>query len=519
MFACSGRLGGGSGGNSFEPIDVPLPATLSPTPLRRLTRTEYLRSVSRILSVEPSTIETYVNKLTPDSRQNTFENDSRDQSMDVNRLEAYLGVAESLGKFVSQDPKYLSQFSDCDIAQEACFRPFIGRVGRRLFRRPLREDEVNSLWAIKSKGETPNEGTAHVFQAMLSAPTFIYRIETGRDQRPNQSSPLTDYEVASRLAFFIWAEGPDDALLDAAERGELSTVEGVTAQVQRMLSDARAQQGMQLFTDQWFDLDSIFRLTRSSSEFPEFSPALVQSMYQEARSMLDEHVWQDKAFLDVYATQTHYVDSALASIYGVNAATGTALAPYKFSNDPNRGGFFTTAAFATVTSLHDYTSLIHRGVFLLDRVLCSRPPEPETVPPLEPNADPTLRLSNGACSGCHSLIDPLGNGFERYDSIGRIRTQYPGNVRPLPVSGNLNGPGGPKFEGGVGFGNLMRDDAKAQACFVSQLGHWALGRRLSAAEDAVFRDLESSLNTHQGRIQKLIAAIATHGAFRHCVKD
>jgi hypothetical protein len=333
---------------------------------------------------------------------------------------------------------------------------------------------------------------------------------------------LTGHELATRLSFFLLGTTPSDALLDAADAGKLDTAEGVAQMTATLIAAPELHTAMHNFTSQWFRTDKLGTLQRSSQIYPVYKPELVTAMSEELSRLLDDFMWKDgTSFMDVYTARYTYASADLAKLYGVSAPSGNGFARLDWGASTDRGGLLTTAAFLMGSTRNDETSPIQRGHYIRDVVLCDPlpPPPPGIVPPAimpgESEADAQQRHSaDPVCSSCHKRLDPVGNGLERYDAIGGLRSTYP-TGKPVRTTGHIEGIETPDYAGGVELGQVVRDAAKSRECVVDHTFRWALGRLEQDEDFCSLVGLTDEFQSSGFSYAKLVQAFVASDAFRY----
>lgn len=498
----------GCDGSSFDP---------GPVDLRRLTHAEYANTVRDLLGVDPAAL---VATFPEDVTTGSFDNDAANQTISVLLGERYLDTAQAVASQVVADPDREAVLG-CDPAQgPECLRTIATTLGRRAWRRPLEQDEVEALLALSADQATPQEQASIMIEALLQSPKFLFRVELGEPTDDPSLRRLTGYEVGTRLSYFLWGTTPDDALLDAAELGELDSVEGLEAHARRMLADDRARAAMHDFAEQWFQVRELSDQYRDPEQFPDWGEALADSMRQELALLLDDFMGEDQSFLGIYTADHGYVDARLAELYGVSGG-GEALTAVSWDDDDERGGLLTTAAFATASSRAGDTSPVTRAVYVREVVLCDPPPAPPPdVPLVEPEEGESTQdaferhTADPNCAGCHLALDPIGHGLERYDSIGQLRQTYP-DGSPVRLEGEVRIDGQVHaFSGGVELGVAVAESEAAAQCVVSHAYRFALGREEAPADACSLDRLDEGFAAAGQTIPELLVEIATSDAFR-----
>ena len=496
----------GCDGQAFDP---------GPTPLRRLTHAEYAAAVRDVLGVDVSEV---ARSFPADVTTGSFDNDAANQTISVLLGEAYLGAAQQIAAEVVSTPERRDALVGCDLGGDDCMPSFVAALGRRLWRRPLTDAEIDAFVELASAhAETVDEKASIVVEALLMSPKFLFRVERGTaDPETPGLLRLDGFEVATRLSFFLWGSTPDDALLDAAEAGELDSSDGVAAHAQRMLEDDRARAAMTAFSEQWFRVAGMETQYRDPDAFPEWNAALAASMREELRLLLDDFMWGDVDFLGLLTADHGYVDDNLAAIYGVPAGN------VDWSNDPDRGGFFTSAAFATASSRAGDTSPVTRAVYVREVVFCDPPPPPPPdVPLIEPEEGESTQdaferhTADPACAGCHVTLDPIGHGLERYDSIGRLRAEYDDGTQvrregSVVIDGEVQ-----MFAGGKELGALAAGSDAAERCVVAHAHRFAMGRH-EEETDACTLDRATLAFAESGHaFEAMLVDLVRSDAFRY----
>ncbi|MEE2636872.1 MAG: DUF1592 domain-containing protein [Acidobacteriota bacterium] len=318
--------------------------------------------------------------------------------------------------------------------EEACARDIVTTLARRAYRRPVTTNDVESLLGIYREGRSERDfefGIERMLEALLSMPQFLMRVERQPvDTRAGDIYRLSDLELATRLSFFLWRSIPDDELLELAERNELSDPETLTTQVRRMLADRRSTRFMDDFVGQWLQVRNLFSQDPDGALFAGFNDSLRKAMIRETEMFFRSQVRQDRPIQDLLRADYTFLNEQLARHYGVEDLYGSHFRRYTWDDD-RRHGLLGHASLLTVTSYANRTSVVLRGLWVLEALLgAPPPPPPPNVPPL-PESDrrqPTsLRermeqhRSSPVCASCHTRMDPLGFAMEHFDAIGRWR--------------------------------------------------------------------------------------------------
>jgi hypothetical protein len=303
------------------------------------------------------------------------------------------------------------------------------RFAPRAFRRPVTDAELAPFFGLVKtrldKGYAFEDALRVGLKAILCSPDFLYLSAT--------PGKLNDFDLATRLAYFLWSTTPDDALLAAAAKGELSRADGLRTQVERMLADPNARGFTENFTGQWLSLRDLKATNPDKKLYPDFDDLLELSMPQETYRYFEELLKDDRSVLEFVHADWSMLNERLAKLYGIPGVEGNAFRKVTLPPDSHRGGVMTQAAVLKVTANGTNTSPVTRGAWVLDRILGTpAPPPPKDVPAIEPDirGAKTLReqlakhRTIASCASCHAKIDPPGNALENFDVIGGWRTWY-----------------------------------------------------------------------------------------------
>ena len=432
-------------------------------------------------------------------------------------------MAESLATESVQTSESLEAIAPCDQDQTACTATFIDDLGTRLFRRPLTADERDAYASLAEGGDDYADGIRLVIQAMLQSGNFLYHLEFGLPDANGPVVELTQYEVASRLSFFLWNSIPDQGLLDAAEAGELDSPEALRAQAERLLEDPRARDAVGAFHVQWLALDHLESAYKDPSYYPEWSPELAEAMVAETRRFSQIVVLQGDGKLETLLTANYsYLDEPLFELYGVEPPPGhNAGVPVQL--DPNeRAGLLTQAGFLTEHALTNASGPIQRGVEVRTNIFCSPPPPPppgvDAIPP-EIDENSTTReifeqhTEDELCAACHLLIDGVGLGFEAYDGIGAYRSTE--NGKPVDDLGELVGTDiDGEFDGAVELAHRLAESQEVRECVSRQWFRFAFGRFEVDADQCSLDLMNQAFEASGYDVRELLLQVVATDAFR-----
>ena len=400
----------------------------------------------------------------------------------------------------------------------------------RAWRRPATEEEVSRYTKLVAEERTAGKKLPAAFKtaltAMLASKNFFYLAEGSPDE---PRSRLNDWELASRLSYFLWSSLPDEPLLAAARAGTLHQPEILQAQARRMMADPRSERFTASFPRQWLQLKKLGSFPPDAKLYPDYDPWLEKSMGQEATQFFAEVFRQDMPLREFIISDWTMVNARLALHYGLPAPAGSGFERVKLKPEDHRGGLLTQAGILSLTSDGTRHRPVHRGVWVMQSILGkSPPPPPANVPPIEPNPvtapKATLRMkleahkANANCAACHARIDPLGLAFDHYDAIGRWRTvevvtDGKGDNPPVDASGVL--PDGRSFRDAVVFRQLLADqpDAFARA-FVEKLAIYSLRRAMTVDDAAALQRITKTGAEGGYRLRTLIEAFVLSDLFQ-----
>jgi hypothetical protein len=491
---------------SGETAGVPAPG------LRRLTHTQYNNTVRDLLGDRTAP----ANQFPQDDYVNGFKNQYEAQNLSPLLEEAYGDAAEHLAAnaFRNGDTNHLIPCAP----SVPCRTTFVREFGKKAFRRPLDTEELRRYVALFGRERDFLKGAQLVVEAMLQSPNFLFRL----DATTNQA--LRPFAAASRLSYALWDSMPDDALLAAAVRGDLSTAQGFTKVADGMLRDPRARQSLDEFVSQWLRFDRILTTTRDRRRYPQFNRETAVAMTQEALLFVGDLVWKDRNFMTAFTANYGFVNADLAAIYGV-PAPDREFDRVTFPAGSERAGLLGQSLFLALTSKPEDASLTGRGLFVREQFLCQHVPPPpagvNTNLPASTEAHPQTNrdrmsehVTNPTCASCHNLIDPIGWGLEKFDAIGMRREEFKltffnaghggGGRRapaksvmlPIDTKGTVVGIPQSDFVSPRDLGAILSSAPQCQECMVKQYFRYVAGRTETPADrpllDRVFQDFRNS---------------------------
>ena len=535
LSACNGVIGdaGGDSGNgpdgqprgSQESFICQSPGTITvgSSPVRRLTNVEYENTVNDLLGGDMPSLP----ELPSDAvLKGSFENDALSLGPSDVRIARYEAAASTLSEHAVNNPSARARVLPCGTSDAECGRQFVETFGRRAFRRPLSEEELNRWNGFFQSQHASIDFDAAVqltVAAMLQAPQFLYRLESQGTPVNGGQQELAPYELANRLSYFLWESMPDDELFAATDAGELQTDEGLEAQARRLLADDRARAAVRNFHRQWLYLDRVLGEDKLPELFPMWSSQARQSASEETLRFIEHHYFEGGTVTDLLTSNVAYVDAVMAELYDVP----TPAAPWsQIELDPaERAGLLSRVAFLAGNAHDANGSPPLRGVYVMERILCEPRPAPpanaDTSPPeADPNRGPMTnralfeeRVAPSSCQGCHVRIDGFGFGFENYDAAGIFRTED--NGLPVDASGFANGIGNDaEYEGAVELQRLLGESEVVRDCVAKQWLTYASGRSLEPADSCQLEAIQSAFEDNGGDLIELLTTIVTRPEFR-----
>lgn len=413
--------------------------------------------------------------------------------------------------------------------EQACAEQILRQLATRAYRKPVDQPSLDILLAFYEDGRAKggfDTGIQYALARMLADPQFIFRFESEPPELPPGAIyEVDDYELASRLSFFIWSSIPDDRLLQLAEEGTLGEDDVLAAEVQRMLDDPKAAALIDNFAIQWL---SLRRLDSANPVSVDFDNALRQAMLDETRQLFAHVLHEDASIIDFLDADYTFVNERLARHYGMQGIRGSHFRKVKLEGDRRRG-LLGHASILTITSAPNRTSPVIRGTWVLENLLGTPPPSPP--PGVETNLEvsvpggaETLTIreqlerhrADPSCSACHDVIDPLGFALENFDAIGMWRNEAAGE----PVNTKSMLWDGSELEGADGLREalLARKDLFVET-FIEKLMTYALGRKVESFDMPAIRAVAAEAASADYRLGAIVQGIVDSVAFRMRTKE
>ena len=527
------------GGNSASPkVASPLPADAGTAArVRLLTGLQYSNMIADVFGADIKAVTPFAPLRRTDGLLATGAATAGVTAGDLMKFQRTASVVATQvvdnGNLEREIPSHRDSLVPCkpvslEAADDACAAKFIKATGRLLFRRPLSDAKI-AEYVEKAHAAADNNkdfyvGLAGVLEGWLVDPMVLMIADTTEADPKNKDQRRLDaYSLASRLSFFLWNTVPDDAVLKAAESGEILTPKGRARVVDMMIASPRLENGVRAFFDDMFAFDDFDNLSKDSTIYPVVTgTALKEAREQTLRTIADHLVTQHKDYRDLFTTRHTFMSPALAAVYQVPTRPG--WTPYDFPENSPRKGILTHVSFLAVHSHPARSSATLRGKALRELFLCQK------VPPPPPNVDfsavedpkspfKTARervgfhLKNPVCAGCHKITDPMGLALENFDGGGQYRADEKGT--PIDVSGTLDGK---TFADLAGLSTALHDHPQLPNCLVKRVYSYGTGGPLTNADDATIAALDKTFAAVGYRVPELMRAIAVSDTFSRIIE-
>jgi hypothetical protein len=498
--------------------------------MHRLNTAEYNATVADVLgtTLQPATENWRGGQI------EGFDNIASVLGVDDAQYGLYVDAAQAIANDVFASPTLMAKVLTCTTADDmTCVKSIITQTGLRVFRSPVTDAEFTAYTTVytqaRAQGEAHADAIKDVLWSMLSSAEFLYRMEF--DNGVTTKHPITGYELASRLSYFLWSSAPDDALL-AAAAGTLNADATISSTVDRMLADPKSARFVTNFAGQWLGARDVIAHPVDKTLYAAWTPDVANAAANEVFSFFNEFLRNDHQWTDFLKLDVNFVNAPLAAFYGMPAVTGTTAVRTVYTGD-QRQGFLGLVGFLADSSVAARSSPTLRGKWMLVNLMCAPPPAPPANVPTLVNtagADPAstnvrtaleAHRAAPACNACHSVMDPFGLALEQYDGIGHYRTTYPDNsvIDPstsLPPSSSF--PNGISFSGLSGAETAVDTDPRFKACIGQKLYTYGLGRALGGSADDIANATVISQNWEAAgdlSVTKLVHGLALAEAFRN----
>lgn len=506
-----------------EPYAFPFDAASSR--LRRITRAQYAATVRAVLGAD--VIVPRPADLEPDSPDDgLIAAGTTVTTISPRGVEQYEAAAYDLAEQAMAPGRreVLVPCAPTSASDAACAASALGPIGAGLYRRPLREEELATAIALATEaGATLGDfydGLEFGIAYFLQSPSFLFREELGIPQGDDgQALRYDGFELASRMAYFLWNGPPDDALREAAAAGVLNTEDGVRLEAARMLEDPRAREGVRAFVEDWLNLRELDRMVKDPTVFVHASPDVGPAAREETVRVF-QHLALDEPtdIRELMTTRVTFVDRRLAAIYGVRAPREP-FGRIELPADGPRRGLLGQVGVLAPNAHPTTTSPTRRGAFIRQRLLCDTVPAPPAdvntaIPEPSPDAR-TLRerlLAHqevDVCRSCHLQLDNVAFGLETFDSLGVARTTE--NGAPIDPSGDLDGV---PYRDFLELARHVQNDPRFPRCIATQAFRVAVGRHEESGEVGELRRIYTRFANAGFRFRELMIEIVASRAFR-----
>ena len=431
------------------------------------------------------------------------------------------GIAQAAG---AQALSTFATFTGCGATPTTdCAQAFVAKLAERAFRRPLDDREKMSLLTVYSevvaKGGTVQEATQYSVNAIFEAPEFLYRTEFGSDL--TKEGPLTPYELASQLSYFVTDGPPDDGLLMAAAQNMLATPEQIGPHVDRMLATPAARLNLQAAVVASIGLSKVLSVVIDPAKVPEFNAGVAASMFHETELLIQNVLWNGGKVPELVTSRKGFINAKLAPFYGVAAPTVLDADGFGPVDLPDtRAGLLTSLGFLTSRSRPDSQSVVGRGLSINDTILCQQNPAfPDnladqikavtmTQGDLSERQRADYRASNSPCVGCHPSFDPFGISLENFDTVGRYRTMDD-QGRPIDASVTLPASAGGSMAGSAAqMGEALANTGAFSSCAATKLLTYALAETGVKGNSCATKAVAEAFKTTDQSFSALVRTVA-----------
>ena len=506
-----------SGESAIEACEV----KIEPSGLRRLQHSEYRQTVRDLFPGVD--LPAYV--LTDDPDEHGFLNRAELLGVPDLLMNDYRQASAKIATAVASAGKSVT---DCD-PSESCGLDFIERLLPKAFGHPVSAEDrapFESLFKDVFAEKGFESAHAATVQAVLLYPDFLYRFETEGAPDGDGLIPVRGYDMANRLSFLFWGSRPDQGLLDAAESGDLNTVEGIADVAKGMLDDPRADDMLTVFHQQWLSMDRIYAEPKDEDKFPEYTAQLRDDMREEADRFTKMVMEGSASAAELLTSNKTELTERLAAFYGVDGIDGDGWTSATLDPD-ERAGYLTRANWlaAKAHALRGNPAL--RAVFVDERVFCSNPrtpPEDADTSPIVQEEGKNLtnrelfaaRVESEKCAGCHAELDKIGYAFETYDAVGAYRQVEPETGREVDTSSvleyglDIDGP----IEDAIDLSNKLAESEGVKACVTKNMFTYAVGRSMNnRADRCTISKLKDAFVSSGGDMKAMLLELTQTPAF------
>ena len=491
------------------------------TTLRRLNRKEYNNTIQDLFNLNNRPADDFPEDSAGEAG---FDNDADALFLPALLMENYVEAAVKITDKILSDFAIRKKILRGASNNAEGVKQILSFWTPRIYRGKVEPEVIDRLVSVyekaRSKGKNHIKALRDPFIMMLISPRFLYRSELRADNG-KETLPLTQFELANRLSYFLWTSMPDLELLKLASEKKLSDPTTLEQQIIRMLKDPKARRLSMFLGGQWLGWEDLRGSANPDvKKFPLFTTSLRVDMYNESTNFFSHLVRQNGSIFDLIDSEYTFLNERLAKFYGIKGVTGNEFRKVALT-DTNRGGVLGMGSVLVATSMPLRTSPSLRGVYVLERMFGNKPPSPpmdiEQLPTDDIHLEAkTIRetlkthAESPDCRACHTLIDPLGFGLENFDAIGRWRTTQNGVL--IDTSGET--PEGKIFTGPAQLKKILltRKDEFAHHAAEKFLSY-ALGRELTPYDRPTTYKIKEQVIKDQGSMHTLIMSVITSEAF------
>ncbi|WP_439134272.1 DUF1592 domain-containing protein [Pseudomaricurvus sp.] len=520
-------VGGLAGCDSTENGLTEPEAVGGPALLRRLTESQYRKSISDIFGPDVPVVARFERALRAEGLVAVGTSEAGLSSF---AMEQYDSAAQSVAdivfsegsraKYMPCQPEMASQFD------ESCAEAFVSEYGPQLFRRPLTDEQINRYTTVARLGTEKlgnfYEGMKFALVGMMTAPQFLLRIEHTQPQESEKGTRQLDaYSKAERLSYFLTNSTPDQELMRAAESGELDTEEGLSRQVDRLITSPGFETAVRAFFRDMLEFDLFDDLAKDSSIYPAYnSTVAADSQEQTLKDIVHLLVDQHGDYRDLFTLEESFMSRALGVVYRQPVVSRDGWEQQKLSHNGERLGIQSQVSFLALHSHPGRSSPTLRGEAVRSVFLCQEVPDPpadidfsivqEPSSTNMPTARDRLHLHNSepACAGCHKVMDPVGFALENFDGLGAFRTHE--NETLIDTSGFLDGMA---YDDAKGLAQALHDHPETPRCVVERMYRFAVGRDTEWYERSYMDYLIDEFAASDYRVPELMRVIALSNNF------
>ncbi|MGE3334898.1 MAG: DUF1592 domain-containing protein [Rhodospirillaceae bacterium] len=527
LSSCSGPTGseGAKTAAASKVAEVAEPASSGAEPrLRLITRDQYLNTLAYVFGadVRPDVEFAPVERVDGLLRLGTSRAGVNDTQLELYQKTAQFVAAQVI------EPTRRNFVITCQPANEkaadaACATQVLNRVGRLMFRKPLEKDKLAGLVShANASADRLGDfyaGLAVAIEEILMSPKAMLIAETAEPDPKNPGHMRLDaYSLASRLSYFLWDAAPDEALLKAAESGEIQTEKGRARIVDMMIASPRLKDGLRAFFDDMYDFEKMTTLAKDALVYPAFTGLTAEDAREQTlRTVVDHLITKKGDYRDLYTTRTTFLSPPLAALYQLPTTKG--WIEYKFPDSSPRAGVLTHISFLASHSHPGRSSPTLRGKALRELLLCQpvpRPPANVDFSALEnPKAEQktqrdrvNFHLENPVCAGCHRITDPIGLAMENFDGSGRYRTSERGAT--IDASGNLDGK---QYKDVTGLAAALHDHPGLTSCLVKRVYAYGTGSQTTNDDAEMLKFLNARFESAGYRVPDLLRTVALSKSF------